>query len=74
MTLSDHIHHSTYYWYDSNDDENSPPPERVVKIACGMAHDSGTSMRSYGNHGTVGWNSNDRQSSLSPADNHHGLG
>ena len=54
----DHIHHSTYYWYDSNDDENSPPPERVVKIACGMAHDSGTSMRSYGNHGTVGWNSN----------------
>ena len=56
--VADHIHHSTYYWYDSDEDENSPPPERVVKIACGMAHDSSLSITSYGNHGTVGWNSN----------------
>ena len=50
-----HIHHSTYYWYDSDEDEGSPPPVRVVKIACGMAHDNDTSMRSFGYHGTVGW-------------------
>ena len=50
-----HIHHSTYYWYDSNEDEGSPPPERVVKIACGMAHDESTSITSFGDHGTVGW-------------------
>ena len=54
---SNHIHHSTYYWYDSDEDENSPPPERVVKIACGMAHDDDTDITSFGNHGTVGWNS-----------------
>ncbi len=57
--VSNHIHHSTYYWYDSNADENSPPPERVVKIACGMAHDDDDeSITSFGDHGTVGWNSN----------------
>ena len=53
-----HIHHSTYYWYDSDADENSPPPERVVKIACGMAHDDDTDITSWGNYGTVGWDSN----------------
>ena len=56
--VANHIHHSTYYWYDSQEDENSPPPERVVKIACGMAHDNGTSIREWGDYGTVGWNSN----------------
>ena len=55
--VSNHIHHSTYYWYDSEEDENSPPPEREVKIACGMAHDDDTQITSWGNHGTVGWNS-----------------
>ena len=54
--VPNHIHHSTYYWYDSDEDENSPPPVRVVKIACGMAHDSSQNMTSFGSHGTVGWN------------------
>ena len=56
--VPNHIHHSTYYWYDSDEDEGSPPTVRVVKIACGMAHDSGTSIREWGDYGTVGWNSN----------------
>ena len=73
VTLPNHIHHSTYYWYDSEEEENSPPPVRVVKIACGMAHDSGTSMRSYGNHGTVGWDSDDDEFTFT-GDNTTGLG
>ena len=65
--VSNHIHHSTYYWYDSDEDENSPPPERVVKIACGMAHDDDDeSITSWGNYGTVGWNSTAPAGSLSP--------
>ena len=36
-----------------------PPPDRVVKIACGMAHDDDDeSITSWGDYGTVGWNSN----------------
>ena len=55
--VSNHIHHSTYYWYDSDEQEGSPPTERVVKIACGMAHDDDDeSMTSWGYYGTVGWN------------------
>ena len=54
-----HMHHSTYYWYDSEEQEKSPPPERVVKIACGMAHDDDTDITSWGNYGTVGWDSDD---------------
>ncbi len=57
--VPNHIHHSTYYWYDSDEDENSPPSERVVKIACGMAHDDDTDITSWGNYGTVGWDSDD---------------
>ena len=56
--VSNHIHHSTYYWYDSDEDENSPPPVRVVKIACGMAHDDDTDITDWGDYGNVGWNSN----------------
>ena len=52
-----HMHHSTYYWYDSDADENSPPSERVVEIACGMAHDDDTDITSWGDYGTVGWDS-----------------
>ena len=29
---------------------------RVVKIACGMAHDDDKDLTDWGNHGTVGWN------------------
>ena len=53
-----HIHFSTWYWYDSDAEENSPPTVRVVKMACGMAHDADVSLRNWGNYGTVGWNSN----------------
>ena len=63
--VDNHIHHSTYYWYDSDEQEASPPSERVVKIACGMAHvnddeddDYDISITSWGEYGTVGWNSN----------------
>ena len=55
--VDNHIHHSTYYWYDSDADENPSPSERVVKIACGMAHDDDTDITKWGNYGTVGWNS-----------------
>ena len=63
-----HIHHSTYYWYDSDEEENSPPPERVVKIACGMAHDDDKSITSWGDYGTVGWNSTTRFTFTGDAD------
>ena len=56
-SVPNHMHHSTYYWYDSEEEENSPPPNRVVKIACGMVHDADTDITSWGNYGTVGWNS-----------------
>ena len=31
----------------------------MVKIACGMAHDDDTDITSWGNYGTVAWNSTD---------------
>ena len=54
-----HMHYATWYWYDSDEDESSPPEERVVKLACGDGpHDNdNTGITSWGNHGTVGWNS-----------------
>ena len=59
-TVTEHIHYSTWYWYDSDEDESSPPLERVVKLTCGDARhvDNNTSITSWGNYGTVGWDSN----------------
>ena len=69
-----HIHHSTYYWFDSDVDDSDPPPQRVVELRCGMHHDDDDmSITSWGNHGTVGWDSTTSKFTFS-GDNDTGLG
>ena len=61
VTVTSHMHHATWYWYDSDADASPSPEDRVVKLACGdiAPHDNtDTSITSWGDYGTVGWNDN----------------
>ncbi len=76
VTVTEHIHHATWFWYDSDEDEShSQQEERVVKIACGdVPHtDNDTDITSWGNHGTVGWDSDDDKFTFT-GDDDTGLG